>query len=119
MVWNVARTPVEDRIFRHRIFERYPESFAVNLAERYLSTFKGKGRREANLELLRTSKRIPRGSLLLSSSDDEICSVAKLKADDCFRFFLLHSDEFSQYDALRTYVEHNGIEAPAPKCEFT
>ncbi|MBS1212385.1 MAG: replication protein [Proteobacteria bacterium] len=72
-----------DRRWRHQIFRRIPDRFAIPLAEQAKDRYEREGRRAGNYHLLEASELIDQASIRLASRDEDICHIARLRARAC------------------------------------
>jgi len=115
-LWPLDGPDGANRRWRENIFRRYPTEFALHLAKRYDHTWKTRGEREANLELLRTSKRDSRQNLRIAANDDEVCDHARAMAKHCERLALVSGkDKNVTFFQLCQFVKGCGINTPELK----
>jgi len=65
-----------DREWRHTIFRKYPTSFGKKLADDYAKMYESRGRKAANLHLLKIDESLKSTTLYLSTNDDALISKA-------------------------------------------
>jgi hypothetical protein len=72
-----------DRAWRHKIFRKYPEPFAMKMADRYTYVYRHQGRRAANLHLLDIDDQLSHIPFLLTLDDEALRSQADAIAKNC------------------------------------
>ena len=82
-LWHITSPDGADRIFRKAIFGRLPTKLADAAATHYLKIFGEFGVREANLFLLGLQEKLPPNALSIVAHDEDLCRLAKLKAERC------------------------------------
>ncbi|TDJ71315.1 MAG: replication endonuclease [Proteobacteria bacterium] len=80
LVWDTSTPDGADRKFRRFIFSRFPDSFAVALANQYRRTYEAEGLRTANRQLLDINSSLSPTALRLASSDDDLVRFAERRA---------------------------------------
>jgi hypothetical protein len=95
-----------------------PYRFQSPIAKRYSQIFKKQGRRDANLNLLRSIEQMPKSTAVrLAGSDSELVAYADKKAAECSS--LKHRYGEQAYDDLMGYVACHGIDPPEIKKAVT
>jgi hypothetical protein len=72
-----------DRAWRHKIFRKYPEPFAVKMAEKYAFVYRHQGRRAANQYLREIDDQLSRIPFSLILDDEALRSKADAIAKNC------------------------------------
>ena len=82
-LWHITTPDGQDRLFRRAILGRLPAKLAETAVAHYLKLYGEFGLREANLFLLGLQERLPPHALAIVSHDEDLCRLAKLKAEKC------------------------------------
>jgi len=114
-LWELDWPKGDNRAWRHTIFNKLPNDFAIDLAHRYSVTWDGKGVRAANLELLRTTERIRHIDLNFASDDGAIKDWSIERARFCLDVYLsCIPNDLEAYEYLAAIAKRSDIIPPIP-----
>lgn len=99
-----AKANTEDWSFRRPILNNLPNRLSTPVAKRYVEIHQTKSRFDANIYMLDVNDRLNNCALALSASDDELVSIAKKNAHECFYLRMGYKDDAKAYDYLINYV---------------
>lgn len=117
--WHLGEPDGWDRTYLVEKFRGFPERFHGVIAKQYQRLYDSKGRREANLFLLRFAERFTEGAIRLAASDDEIVEAAKRRANECRRARATTRDDAALRRILQRIVARNGTQLPKRKRGYT
>ena len=100
-----------DRGWRHSIFRKYPEPFAVKMADRYAFVYRQQGRRAANLHLLEIDEQLSSIHVPLTLDDEDLSSKADAIAKYC-RDVAANLELPEAVIRLSMIAAHHGITPP-------
>ncbi|MCW8889352.1 MAG: replication endonuclease [Sedimenticola sp.] len=107
-LWRDPNATDGDRFFIHNQLRHYPKELASAIATKYKVTKTQQGKQQANLDLLRQSKKLQSFAKLLSITDEEIRNIAQAKARACKRIRQGYTDTTKAYKAICQYIQGEG-----------
>lgn len=107
-LWRDPDATDRDRFFIYNQLRHYPKELASAIATKYEATKTQQGKQQANLGLLRQSKKLQSFAKLLSITDEEIRNIAQVKAKACKRIRQGYADTTQAYKAICQYIQGEG-----------
>lgn len=101
-----------DRQWRHRLFQRYPRRYSVQLAKLYSEVYKRQGRFEANSALREYDELLSTLNFRLAGNEDALQKHAELVASSCRRISAKYQYSDASITLLGRIAKNEGINIP-------